>query len=267
MSRRDAQRWLEAAVRLGYLARALLYVVVALAAIAVAAGQGGQTEDTSGAMRSLSQRPFGGALLLVIAVGLAGYAVWRAWQAIAFTEDVSTVEMLAKRTYRAGRAVLYGLLAWTAGSIAVGAVGGDDDRESTLLEAVLALPGGRILGVGVGVGVLVFAGAQGYRAATRAFEDQFPMRRLPADRRRTVAIVGALGYWARCVVFGIVGVFVVVAAWEFDPERARGFDEALAEVSRRPYGPWLLGTVALGLLAFGLYSAAQARYREIEVDG
>lgn len=264
MNRRGAQRWLEAAVRLGYLARALLYVVVALAAIAVASGPGGQTEDTSGAMRSLSQRPFGGALLLVLVVGLAGYTVWRAWQAIAFTEDVSTAEMLAKRTYRAGRAVLYGLLAWTAGSIVLGAVGGDDDRESTLPEAVLALPGGRILGVGVGIGV--FAGAQGYRAATRAFEDRFPMRRLAADRRRTVAIVGALGYWARCVVFGI-GVFVVVAAWEFHPQRARGFDDALAELSRRPYGPWLLGTVALGLLAFGLFSAAQARYRDIEVDG
>ena len=75
--------------------------------------------------------------------------------------------------------------------------------------------------------------------------------------------VGILGHLARCVVFGLIGAFLVRAAWEFDSKEARGLDGSLLEVAQQPYGGFLLGAVAVGLIAYGLYCFVQARYRRI----
>lgn len=255
------------AIRLGYLARALLYAVMAVTALSVALGNGGSPTDSRGALTTLSRQPFGTALLAVITLGLVAYALWRAWQAITYDDDVSLPEELLQRGYYGGGAVLYGLLGWTAARITFGSGGSGGGKEDTMLAKVLQLPFGKALGVAVGLGVLAYAGFQGHRALTQAFEDDLDLSRVDGTRRRLLRAVGMAGYAARFVVFGLVGVFVVVASWTFDPERARGFDGALSELASQPYGPWLLGAVALGLLAFGLFSAAQARYRRVEVDG
>ncbi len=218
-------------------------------------------------MRTLSQQPFGTVLLVLITVGLAAYALWRAWQAITYDDGDGVGDELLHRGYYAGRAVLYGLLAWTAARTAGGSGSGSSGgKQSTLLATVLELPFGRALGVAVGLGVLAYAGFQGYRAVTRAFEDDLALHEMTGRQRRVLGAVGMAGYAARFVVFAMMGVFVVTAAWTFDPERARGFDGALGQLTRQPYGPWLLGVVAVGLFAFAVFSAAQARYRHVDVD-
>ena len=75
--------------------------------------------------------------------------------------------------------------------------------------------------------------------------------------------LGKVGYVARGVVFSLVGMLVVVAAVTFDPDKARGMDAALRQVAAQPYGPWLLSLMALGLMCFGVYSFAEARYRRL----
>ena len=75
--------------------------------------------------------------------------------------------------------------------------------------------------------------------------------------------VGIIGLLARAVVFCLIGLFLVRAAWEYDPKQARGLDGALLELAQRPYGGFLLGAVAVGLLAYALYCFVQARYRRI----
>jgi len=72
-----------------------------------------------------------------------------------------------------------------------------------------------------------------------------------------------VGYVARGVVFALIGVFLVRAAWDYDPKEAVGFDGALAKLQQAPYGPLLLGLTAAGLVAFGLFCLVQARYREV----
>ena len=75
--------------------------------------------------------------------------------------------------------------------------------------------------------------------------------------------VGILGHLARMLVFGLIGLFLLKAAWEFDPKEARGLDGALMELAQQPYGGLLLGAVAVGLMAYALYCFVQARYRRI----
>ena len=74
---------------------------------------------------------------------------------------------------------------------------------------------------------------------------------------------GRIGITARGFVFGVVGTFLVRAALEYDPQEARGLGGALQTLARQPLGPWLLGAVALGLVAYGLFMLSVARYRHI----
>jgi hypothetical protein len=72
-----------------------------------------------------------------------------------------------------------------------------------------------------------------------------------------------VGLMSRAVVFGLVSWFFMRAAIEFDPKEARGLDGALQELTTAPYGKWLLGIVAAGLFAYGVFCLIQARYREV----
>jgi hypothetical protein len=65
------------------------------------------------------------------------------------------------------------------------------------------------------------------------------------------------------IVFGLIGVFLIKAAIEYNPKAAIGLDGALRKLAAQTYGPILLGIVATGLVAFALYSLSDARYRRI----
>jgi hypothetical protein len=68
------------------------------------------------------------------------------------------------------------------------------------------------------------------------------------------------------VTFGIIGGFLIHAGLAADPTEARGLDGALAVLAQQPYGPWLLGVVALGLVAYGLFCLSQALYRRVSTS-
>jgi hypothetical protein len=74
---------------------------------------------------------------------------------------------------------------------------------------------------------------------------------------------GTVGHVARAIIFGLVGIFLLKAAIDYKADEAIGLDGALAKLYGQPYGPWLLGAVAVGLIAFGLFSISEARYRRI----
>lgn len=264
----DGSDTLSSTVRLGYLARATLYAVIALTSLSVALGFGGRAEDSRGALAALARQPLGKALVGGVALGLLGYAVWRAWQAFTLdTEGMGLGEELFQRGYYGGRAILYGMLTTSAVQILLpGGESGQGSGSSTLLAKVLGWPGGRWLAVVVGLGVLGYAGFQAHRAITARFTDDLDLAAMSDSEKHAVVIVGRLGYAARFVVFALVGAFVTYAAWISDPDEAEGFDGVLSRLVEQPYGPWMLGVVAVGLFGFALFSAAQARYRNVEVD-
>ena len=80
---------------------------------------------------------------------------------------------------------------------------------------------------------------------------------------RTATTLGVVGNWARAVVLVLVAVFVISAAVTFDPKKARGLDAALRTLADQPYGPWLLGAVALGLVCYGAYVLLETVYRKV----
>lgn len=128
---------------------------------------------------------------------------------------------------------------------------------------MLEWPAGRWLVAAVGLGILGAGVFNLWRGLTGRFRRRLRLRKLSDFEARLFTAFGVVGHLARGLVFGLIGFFLVRAAYQYDPEEAIGLGGALAKVLRQDYGDTLLGSVAAGLLAYGLYCFVEARYREI----
>jgi hypothetical protein len=261
--RAGKSRWVEGAGRLGLVAKGVIYCLVAALALAIPLGLGGKTSDRHGALRTVAAQPYGEFLLIALAVGFAGYAVWRFAEAFLDRGDEGTgMKGIAKRIGYLGRALLYAGSCFVAIALVTGlGSGGGDEKEET--GKVLDWPLGRWIVGAVSLGFVIAGVYNLYRSATKKFRDDLREHQMSRDVRSWAIAVGVAGHAARGVVFGLVGIFLVKAALEFDPKEAIGIDGALLKLARQDYGEWLLGFVAAGLFAYGLFCFVQARYREV----
>ena len=264
----EASPWIERLGRLGYIAKGIVYILVGVLAAEVAAGVGGETTDTRGALQAILQAPFGRFLLFVITVGLAGYALWRFAQAGLDTDGKGTdAKGILIRSSYAMIGAVYAGLALTALRLALGS--GDNSSTDAKTRDWTAWLLGKPLGPWlVGLAGLVVIGVginQFVQAYTARFRQNLKVGTLGYERAQWVTHVARLGFTARGVVFGIVGVFLIVAAIRAQPGEARGLGGALETLAKQPFGPWLLGIVSLGLIAYGLFMLIQARYRHMIV--
>ena len=259
-----AAGWL---ARLGLAARGFVYVLVGWFAFD-AARTGGTPTDNQAAMASLIDEPFGLVLLGVIALGLLGYAFWRLTQALFDPERVGTdAKGLFKRLGYAISGIAHVLLAWTAVKLALrqptaGGSAPGDARAEDWTRWVLEQPAGAVLVGVIGLVLFVVAGVQAVKSAKCSFLKELEGPTPAPDHVRTI---GRLGYAARAVVFVLTGWFFVMAGWTNEARRAGGMGQALRELQSQPQGPVLLGTVAIGLFCFGLYSLIEAKYRHVRI--
>jgi len=254
--------WFEKLVRFGYVAKGTVYLIVGLLAAQAAIGTGGKMTDTSGALQEIVIKPFGKLLLSLVVIGIVGYVLWRFVQAMLDPEHPKKSASAKRIVQRIGyliSAIAYSGLAITAVELILETGGIDGEAAEDWTELVLAQPLGQwLVGLGgaivLGVGVSYF-----YRAYTTEFQRHFKLRHMSSAERRWAKRVGQFGIAARGVVFCIIGLFVIVAALKSDATEVKGVGEALAVLD----GSWILGIVALGLIAYGVYSMIEARYREI----
>ena len=199
-------------------------------------------------------------MLWAVALGLAGYSLWR------FSEAVFGVvgegQKAGPRLKSFARGCVYAVLAFTAFQIAAG--GGNRSeagRQVTLTSQAMSHTGGRFAVGLVGAAVAVVGATLVYEGATRKFEKYLDLSRCVGDYPAYRQVMGVVGTMARGAVFALAGIFVIQAAWDYNPNKAAGLDGALRSLRDTPVGPWLLGVVALGLVTFGLYGFAEARWQ------
>jgi len=202
-------------------------------------------------------------LLILVAIGLGGYALWRLLRAL-LGHGPEDTDSGFDRVAAVGSAVVYAGLCAIAVEILLGSgSSGGSGNASKTTAGIFGWPGGTWL-VGIGGAVLVGIGLyQGYRGLTRDFLKDSKTEQMSARMRSWIEWIGSFGHLARMVVFGLVGVFLIKAAIDYNPNKAVGLDGALAKIAHASYGPFLLGIVAAGLIAFGAYSLSDARYRRI----
>ncbi|WP_431039033.1 DUF1206 domain-containing protein [Streptomyces sp. P6-2-1] len=255
---------MDRAARAGFVARGVIYLLIGAIAIRVAFHpSGGRQADRSGALAEIAEKPFGLFLLWAVGIATAGMALWRLSEA-AFGASGSDGGKAGKRLMSAGRAVFYGFVSYSVLAFARGSGGGgsSDEKSKDVTAMALGRPGGRWLVavagavvVGVGAGLVV-------RAVMRKFRKHLRTAGMGRRTERVVDVLGIAGNLSRGILFGTAGVFAVVAAVRFEPEKAKGMDDTLRSFTETPVGPWLLVVIAVGLLAFGAFSVASARYRE-----
>jgi hypothetical protein len=106
---------------------------------------------------------------------------------------------------------------------------------------------------------LVYFFILSYTAVTK-FKKKLELFKMEEEEKRWAIQVGRIGLIGRGLLIIMVGGFLVDAAFRYNPEKAGGLGDILSEVARQPYGAWMLGGVALGLVAYGMYSLILVRY-------
>jgi hypothetical protein len=257
---RKSAHWLVRFGRLGYVSKGLVYVVMGFLATQAAIGMGGQTTDTRGALRTIGAAPFGKIALGIVMIGLFGYAAWRLVSAAMDGErrgDEPT--SIALRIGEAVRGLAYGSLGvWTLRYLTANTDTGKPTRSVT--DRVLEMPAGQWLVVGAGLVVIGYALWQLYKAASGKFLKRLDLSSCGDQTRHWVTWLGRFGIAARGIVFGMLGGLTARAGWTYDPSGV-GIDQSLDALGAAPLGGIVFGTVAAGLIAFGIFELATARFR------
>lgn len=235
--------------RLGYAASGVLHLLLAWVAFRLVVGHA-TTADQTGALATLAATGPGKALLWVV---LAGFLLLGAWHV---TEAV--VRTGRDRVKPAAKAVVYGALAWTTFRVLRGTAASGNQQSTHTASTLMSHPGGRLLVAAIGLGIA----AVGVYHVLKGWRSRF-LADLREHPGAWAVYAGRFGYVAKGVALLVVGGLFVSAAVTADPNKAQGLDGALRTILALPLGRVLVGVVALGLAAYGVYSFARARYARV----
>lgn len=259
----DSRRLAAIIGRLGYAARAAVYCLVAAIALDAARRfDPHEPRGVIGGLHKLAAQPGGRLLLVLLAIGLAAQVAWRAVQAF------SNIERPHGRAPRWTTRFGWSCIGVFYASLFVRAVGfvfhhnGDGGaHKRSLLRAVLAHAPGRIVVYGVGVGLMVFAVVELYKAWRATFLDDFDRRALTPRRRLLLTIVGRVGLVGRGFVFGAAGVMLVRSAWRARADTI-GTGDVLRHLVAGRFGQPLVAAIALALFAYAALMIFEAAWRK-----
>jgi hypothetical protein len=249
-----------ALARSGFAASGLMHILIGLLAIGVAVGAGGGESDQSGALKQIAQTPGGVVLLWIMVAGLGVLGAWLIAGAFLISAD-DPKKKWSRRIAEIGKGVVYLALAGTAFTFARGGSSSSASSTRTLSATILSAPGGAILLTVIGLAVVGGGVYFVVIGARRRFEKDITMP--SGTTGKVVARIGTAGYIAKGIVLAIVGILFVVAAFTSDARKASGVDGALKSLVSLPFGVVLLVLVGIGLIAYGLYCFARARYARL----
>jgi hypothetical protein len=256
----------EGLARFGYATRGFIYFVIGFLTILLAFGYGAKTTDQQGAIAMIGKQPFGRQLLWLVLVGLVCYSLWGLIRA--FFNPLHKAHDVKGYAVRVGyfiSAVAYATLVLpTYGLISGGSqpaqTGVQQDQIQKFVASILALPLGKWLVGFIGIVVILVGIYQIIQGFIRVFEKQILLVNLTPVRLKQVNFLGRFGFVSRGIIFSLIGVFLVYAAYMSDSKLVKGFDSTLTSILQQPFGRWFMGIIALGLISLGLYSMCVAIY-------
>jgi hypothetical protein len=247
-------------VRLGYVAKGIIYVLIGTLAFRLAAGlSGGRLLDPDGALGILFRQRFGQVLLAVITIGILAYSTWQFVEAIWDTRRKGGGWGWWHRTLTMIKGAAYGSVGWQAARMVLGLRRSQGDLAADVMRVPL---GGIFLGL-VGIGVAVYGGFEVKDAVQSRFGEDLDAHRLRREAGNWAAWIGRVGNGARGVILMIIGGALISAGLQHNPDKAGGISAALATLFVQPYGLGLLAAVAAGLTCYGLFQLLHARYARL----
>jgi len=251
----------------GLAARGLTYLIIALIAAQIALGGAAHSADPHGAIEDVASQPFGRLLLIALAAGFAAYALWRLSAAAIGSPGAGAKSALTKWGRRLGALatgfVYAGLCLSTISVVAGRSASSSTQQQQSATAGLLGLPLGRALVIAIGACVVIGGCALIWWAFSRKFEKNLASEKMGPRMRAWAAGLGVTGNGAGGIVLVLLGIFLVQAADANNAGASKGLDQTLRTVAAQPFGTALLLAVALGLVAYGLYSLVEMRFRRV----
>jgi hypothetical protein len=255
---------LEVVARAGLIAYGVVHLLIGWLAVQIAwSASDSKSADTSGALRTLADQPFGRILLWLVAVGLVALALWQASEAIWGYRNREDAKRVRKQVTSWAMAVIYAALGVSAASVALGSGSSSSQSQKQATSGVLAWPAGRVIVVAAGLILVGVGAAQVIKGVKKSFAEEIDTSSMSPVARKGVAQLGQIGYITRGVALGLVGGLLSYATLTFDRKKVQGLDGAMQTIVAQPFGRFLLTAVALGFVAFGVFAILQSRYRRM----
>jgi Domain of Unknown Function (DUF1206) len=248
------------AVRPGLVAYGLVHLVLGWLALQLALGDRQGSASSSGAVRTLAQQPLGLVLVWLVALGMLLLVLWQLWEAIGGHRGVDAKTRLRRRVTSVGKAVVYGYIGYNALTIATGAGSSGGGGTESMTAKVMDLPGGQVLVGLIGAGIIAVGGYLAWKGLSEKFTDDLTARGRRGTSGRLTVWLGKVGYVAKGAALAVVGILFGYAAVTHEAQQSGGLDQALQKVLEQPFGPYLLGAMAVGIACFGLFCFVHARH-------
>lgn len=249
------------AMRAGYAARGLVYLIVGLLALG-AATSGGSAEGFLGSLQALKEQPWNMPVLLLLAAGLLLYSLWRALDSVLDLAGHGGGFGWVERFGLFFVSLLHVAFAWYALKLAFGGAGFATQSRGVLTDIVSGLIGhrpGRWFVVLVGIGTISF----GFYSVWKGGSGRYRRHMRPTAMLPRLTPVLAFGLIVRGIVLAVMGGFIGWAGWALDAGAAGGLGHALEEIHSAWHGRALLGISGVGLIAFSLYQFIESSHRVI----
>jgi Domain of Unknown Function (DUF1206) len=259
MRRADNSDWLDHGARLGLAVYGVVHLLIAFAAVQIAFGDSSEQASQEGAFSQLSQSPVGDAGLVLVAIGFAFLMVWQLVEAVVGHRSSDGAKRWVKKAGSLGKAVLYGVLAFSAARMVVDSSGGGSGTDSMTAD-LMAAPAGQLLVGLLGAGIVAVGAYLAFKGWSEKFTEDLDVQAQAGRRREPIVLLGKVGYIGKGAALAAVGALFVAAAVQHDAQQSGGLDVALQELLAQPMGQALVIAVGLGLASFGLYCFAWARH-------
>lgn len=268
-AKNGAAPWVTKVARIGYMVDGVVYLLVGLLALDASLGARSPNVGREEALRAIVAEPFGRTLLVLIALGLVAYSIGHLFMAARDPEKETKkgIVNVVNRSAHALNGVITLSLALVAGQLGLGLgpTTSDGRTPADWTRELLALPLGQVLVIGIGLALLGLALHQIHKAITANFRKVMRLDQMSARQERWLMWLGRIGYAVRSVIYGLMGLFLIQASRNFDPNEARGLGQTLVAIASQEYGFYLLAAVAAGFMAFGIYVILVGRYREFNL--
>ena len=255
--------------RIGYGIKGLIYVTIGILSLAAVLGKNSSPADQVGAIREIGRLPLGGLILWIVLIGLISYSLWGVIRAVLdpYHKGTDPLALLERGGYLVSAVTYASFILPTYYLIKNGSSGSSSRQTGHIISKIIAMPFGREIVGALGLAIILGGAYQIYAGARKNFNQRFKPYALSVKKRQAATQLGRFGTIARGLVFALIGMFVLLAAWLNRPGTARGLDGALRWLGQQPYGLWMLGIMALGMIAFGVYSlmgAAWFRFKDTQ---
>lgn len=253
---------------LGYISKGIVYALIGLLALFSAFNMGGQKAGKLAVIDYLENKPFGNVLVFILGIGLICYSIWRIFESLKDPEKIGNdTKGVIKRIGFFISGCIYSIIGLIAIIDALNLISlFKSDSDST--NSVLTGTTGALIFMVISIGLLGKGIYQFVKVYKGNFLHKFYLKSITTmAKRKYIQRIGYAGLISRGLVTIIISYFFITTGLTLNgasSNNVKGTAEAFSFIQEQAFGKWLLGTVAIGMVCYGIFMFTKAAYRKFD---